>query len=182
MNHFICLEGVDGVGKTEVGKLLAQKLGYIYYKSPGGPFALARTMVDIDIDPLTRYFFYRAAVQHDSRMIGILLNKSGVVCDRYIYSTHAFHAAMDSHIGGLFELTNLVMPEYVFVLTAREGVRLERLKNRSDAIALDFNQPVQEKADRIFRGFGHPMVDTSDNTVEQTVEYILANYLKGGNL
>lgn len=182
MNHFICLEGVDGVGKTEIGKLLAQKLGYVYYKSPGGPFALARTMVDTDIDPLTRYFFYRAAVQYDSRMIGILLNKSGVVCDRYIYSTHAFHAAMDSHIGGLFELTNLVMPEYVFILTAREDVRLARLKNRSDAIALDFNLPVQEKADRIFRGFGHPMVDTSDNTVEQTVEYILANYLKGGNL
>lgn len=182
MNHFICLEGVDGVGKTEVGKLLAQKLGYVYYKSPGGPFALARTMVDIDIDPLTRYFFYRSAVQHDSRMIRILLNKSGVVCDRYIYSTHAFHAAMDPHIGGLFELTNLVMPEYVFVLTAREDVRLARLKNRSDATALDFNRPVQEKADRLFKGFGHPVIDTSDNTVEQTVEHIVINFLKGRNI
>lgn len=74
------------------------------------------------------------------------------------------------------------MPEYVFVLTAREDIRLERLKNRSDAIALDFNQPVQEKAERIFRGFGHPIIDTSGNTVEQTVEYILANFLKGGNI
>lgn len=182
MNHFICLEGVDGVGKTEVGKLLAQKLDYVYYKSPGGPFALARTMVDIDIDPLTRYFFYRAAVQHDSRKISVLLGESGVVSDRYIYSTFAFHEAMDSHIGGLFELTSLIMPDYVFVLTAREDVRLARLKNRSDVTALDFNKPVQDKADRIFRGFGHPVVDTSDNTVEQTVEYILANFLKGGNI
>lgn len=182
MSHFICLEGVDGVGKTEVGKLLAQKLGYVYYKSPGGPFALARTMVDIDIDPLTRYFFYRAAVQYDSRAIGILLTKSGVVSDRYIYSTFAFHEAMDSHVGALFELTNLVMPEYVFVLTAREDVRFARLRNRSDATALDFNQPVQEKADRIFRGYGHPMVDTSDTTVEETVEYLLTHFLKGGKI
>lgn len=35
MSTFICLEGVDAVGKTEVSKCLAKKLGYQYYKSPG---------------------------------------------------------------------------------------------------------------------------------------------------
>jgi len=67
MTIFICVEGVDAVGKTEVGKCLAERLGYQYYKSPGGLFSSARSIVDTDVDPLTRYFFYRAATQHDSK-------------------------------------------------------------------------------------------------------------------
>lgn len=174
MSRFICLEGVDVVGKTEIGKRLAEKLRYQYYKSPGGPFAFVRGIVDENVDPLTRYFFYRAATQYDSRQIAGVLMTSGVVCDRYIYSTFAFHGAMDAQIQSLFELTQLLMPDHTFVLTAREEVRIKRLQARPDAKGLELNLPLQRQADRIFRTFGHEIIDTSDTTVEEATDQILA--------
>lgn len=178
MSLFVCIEGVDGVGKTEVSKRLADRLGYKYYKSPGGKFASARSIVDDEVDPLTRYFFYRAATQYDSQRIRQLLQSSGVVCDRYIYSTFAFHGAMDAQIQSLFEITRLVMPDHVFVLTAREKVRLQRLKNRSDTNDLDFNISLQRQADRIFKSYTHEIIDTSDTTVDETVDVILSHLPK----
>lgn len=179
MSLFICLEGVDAVGKTEVSKSLAARLGYQYYKSPGGQFAAVRDLVDQDVDPLTRYFFYRAATQHDSRQIRNLLETSGVVCDRYIYSTFAFHGAMDTQIQPLFELTQLVMPDHTFVLTAREEIRACRLRERPEVKELEHNQPLQRQTDRIFKTFGHPVIDTSELSVEETTALILS-YIKQG--
>lgn len=87
MPLFICLDGIDGTGKTTTARVLARQLNAMYYKSPGGMFAKARYMVDGDgIDPLTRYFYYRAATQYDSQAISRILAYSAVVCDRYIYS------------------------------------------------------------------------------------------------
>lgn len=172
MHLFVCLEGIDLVGKTEVGKCLAEKLGYRYYKSPGGSFAAARSIVDDEVDPLTRYFFYRAASQYDSRRIAAILAVSGVVCDRYIYSTFAFHAAMDPQIQSLFELTQLLMPDRTFVLTAREEVRVRRISERPKAKELELNLPLQNQADRIFRTFGHEIIDTSDTTVEEAANLV----------
>ncbi len=175
MTIFICIEGVDAVGKTEVGKRLAERLGYQYYKSPGGLFSSARSIVDTDVEPLARYFFYRAATQHDSKKIGEILKTSGVVCDRYIYSTFAFHGAMDTQIQSLFEITQLVMPDYTFILTAREEVRKKRLRSRKNVNDLELNLPLQRQADRIFKTFGHSVIDTSDATVEETTDLILAS-------
>lgn len=174
MGLFICLEGVDAVGKTEISICLAEKLGYRYYKSPGGLFASVRDIVDDEVDPITRYFFYRAATQYDSRKIAEMLASSGVVCDRYIYSTFAFHGAMDAKIQSLFELTELLMPTHTFVLTAREEVRLERLNARQGVKDLELNLPLQRRADRIFKTFGHDVIDTSDTAVEEAACLILS--------
>lgn len=174
MSLFICLEGVDAVGKTEVSKCVAAKLGYQYYKSPGEPFAAIRNIVDENVDPLTRYFFYRAATQNDSRAIGELLKTSGVVCDRYIYSTFAFHGAMDTIVQSLFELTKLIMPDQTFILTAVEEVRKARLAHRPDVKTLELNLALQRQAERVFMTFGHPVVDTSRTTVEEAADIILA--------
>lgn len=179
MSLFICLEGVDAVGKTEVSKALAAQLGYQYYKSPGSHFASVRDLVDRDVDPLTRYFFYRAATQHDSRKIRELLQTSGVVCDRYIYSTFAFHGAMDAKIQSLFELTQLVMPNHTFVLTAREEIRTARLGQRPEAKELELNLSLQRQADQLFKTFGHTVVDTSDTTVDEATNIVLSHLRQG---
>ena len=139
MPLFVCIEGLDATGKTSVSQALAPHLGAYYYKSPGGPYAEARRIVDEVVDPITRYFFYRAAVQYDSNIIRGLLQNGSVVCDRYIYSTIVCHAAMDERIQGLFETTGLVMPDYVFVLTANEDVRMRRLAWRLCVSAMEKN-------------------------------------------
>lgn len=136
MSTFICIEGVDASGKTSVSQALALHIEAYYYKSPGGPYAEARKIVDELIDPLAKYFFYRAAVQYDSAIIRDLLKTRSVVCDRYIFSTQLCHAAMDERICDLFEVTGLLMPDQVFILTAEEKVRKERLSQRGVATFL----------------------------------------------
>ena len=180
MSLFVCLEGVDCVGKTTVAELLARRINAAYYKSPGGVYAKERKIVDESINPLRRYFYYRAAVQYDSGMIADLLKISPVVCDRYIYSTFAVHAAMDAKIQALFEVTGLVIPDYVFLLTADERVRRKRLAQRLNATALESNFLLQEKADELFKLQGHPVIDTTSTTVDEVVEIILSRLRQEG--
>ncbi|HEY5220925.1 MAG TPA: AAA family ATPase [Candidatus Paceibacterota bacterium] len=182
MNFFVCIEGVDCVGKTSVAELLASRVNAVYYKSPGGMYAKERKIVDGSIEPLRRYFFYRAATQYDSGIIGGLLKHSPVVCDRYIYSTFAMHAAMDEKIRSLFEITGLVMPDYVFLLTADEAIRRKRLAERFDATTLESNFLLQKKADELFKLQGHPTIDTTNTNVDEVVETILSRLREKGSI
>lgn len=173
MSLFVCIEGLDATGKTEVSRSLAQALRATYYKSPGGPFAEARKIVDEVVDPITRYFFYRTAVQYDSGVIRNLLASTPVVCDRYIYSTVVCHTAMDERVQGLFEVTGLVMPDYVFILTADEDVRVRRLAERPNISVIERNLPLQQKMNQLFKAQGYPVIDTTHTKVEDVVGMIL---------
>jgi dTMP kinase len=176
MSRFICIEGLDGVGKTKITRLVADRLGYQYYKCPGAKFAAIRHVMDEHTDPLTRYFFYRAANQEDSRAIAQLLRTvPGVVCDRYIYSTIATHAALDERVWSLSECTGLIIPDYVYLLTTRQEVRLARLQRRAHTHKQDFDLVFQRRVEANFRSFGHPIIDNSDLAVEETVNIILAS-------
>jgi thymidylate kinase len=171
---------VDFVGKTTVSLALARLLGAVYYKSPGGKYAETRKLVDETIDPLQRYLFYRESVQYDSGEISKLLEFSSVVCDRYIFSTFAFHAALDESLQSRFECEGIIMPHHVFLLTADENVRLKRLAKRSVTAGLDKNMPVQRKADEIFRRQGHIVLDTTHTTDEETANAIFTLLRAGG--
>lgn len=182
MGLFICIEGIDCVGKTTVAEALARRINAVYYKSPGGVYARERKALDELANPRRRYFFYRKAVQYDSGEIGALLKTFPVVCDRYVYSTFAVHAAMDETIRSLFEITDLVMPDYVFLLTADEGVRKERLAARRDVTIVESNFLLQTKADELFKLQGHPVIDTTRTTVDEVVETILSQLHQKGSL
>src|SRR5688572_29564103 len=131
-NHiFVSLEGVDGVGKTTVAKLLATEGPFQYYKSPAGPFAQLRKEIDEHATPLERYCFYRLATQFDSKQISRLLEKGPVVCDRYITSTAAYHIAMDGRIRIIHNEEGLLKPHASFLLSARSEIRDRRILQRT---------------------------------------------------
>jgi dTMP kinase len=171
--RFICLEGLDGVGKTEVASLLARRISYQFFQSPGGSFGKARKIVDDgQLSPLTRYFFFRAATQNDSKHIAEILKSSGVVCDRYIYSTVAYHAAMDERVRQVFETTDLLLPDRTILLVARDEVRKARLEKRDHVTQIEMDIPLQKRIDFIYRSFVHDIFDTSDTTVEEAADHI----------
>ena len=178
---FICIEGVDCVGKTEVAKSLADRLKAFYYKTPGGLSEDERMAVYNLTDPCQRYTAYRAAAARDSQAITNILMTSSVVCDRYIYSTFAMHAAMDDTLASRFEVGGLLIPDHVFLLTADEEVRKRRLFARPHHLQLEDNIPLQNKADGLFKEQGHTIVDTSTTTVDEVVE-ILLRYLGQAHL
>ncbi len=172
MKRFICIEGIDGVGKTTIAQDLAADLGVEYYKSPGGGFAEARKLVDQSIDPVTRYFFYRAAVQYDSHRIAEILETRSVVCDRYIYSTFAFHQAMDARLAKLFELTDLKLPDIIIVLTAETTVRLSRLQERNSVSSIELDIGFQLRAEMLLKEYAHHVLDNTRCSKEELVRQI----------
>lgn len=185
-NVFVSLDGVDGVGKTTVAKILAADGSFRYHKSPTGPFAQLRNEIDAHATPLERYCFYRLATQFDSAQIGRFLETSSVVCDRYIASTAAYHIAMDARIRVIHNDEGLLRPHFAFLLDARSEIRdmriLERAKAMSDA-KIEGDSTLLDRVADIFMSFGLIFIDTSDMTageVAQTIKRIIAR--KGESL
>ncbi|MEK7478062.1 MAG: hypothetical protein AAB645_01685 [Patescibacteria group bacterium] len=182
MNLFVTLEGVDGVGKTTVAKLLADDGSFQYYKSPSGPFAQLRREIDAHATSLERYCFYRLATQFDSVQISQLLEKNSVVCDRYIASTTAYHIAMDARIRVIHNDVGLLKPHFAFLLGARSEIRdkriLERARVLSDA-KLEGDSILLDRIAEIFMSFGLIFIDTSDVTAEGIVMTIKRIITKG---
>ena len=180
----ISLEGVDGVGKTTVAKILSKDGSFQYYKSPSGPFAQLRKEVDEHATPLERYCFYRLATQFDSSEISRLLLKGSVVCDRYIASTFAYHVAMDARLNIIHQEMGLVKPHFAFMLGARSEVRdkriLERVKVSSD-ISLERNSEFLDKVSEVFISLNLIQIDTSDINARK-VALIIRNIVKKGGL
>lgn len=170
MNLFISIEGVDGVGKTTVAKLLAADGSFQYYKSPGGPFAQLRKEIDIHATPLERYCFYRLATQFDSMEIERFLEKDSVVCDRFIASTAAYHITMDARIKIIHHDAELLKPHFAFLLGARSEIRdkriLERAKELSDN-RLERDSAFLDQVAETFMSFNLIYIDTSDITAKE---------------
>lgn len=179
---FISFDGVDGVGKTTVAKLLATDGSFQYHKSPAGPFAQLRKEIDAHATPLERYCFYRLATQFDSVQISRLLEKGSVVCDRYIASTAAYHIAMDARIRVIHDDDGLLKPHFAFLLGARSEIRdkrlLERAKMSSD-IEIERNSAFLDRVAELFMSFGLIYIDTSDITAEEVAETIGRIVAKG---
>ncbi len=179
---FVSLDGVDGVGKTTVAKILASDSSFQYHKSPAGPFAQLRKEVDAHATPLERYCFYRLATQFDSAQITQLLESGHIVCDRYIASTAAYHIAMDARIRVIHDEAGLLKPHFAFLLGARSEVRdkrlLERAKISSD-IEIERNSTFLDRVAEIFMSLGLIYIDTSDITAEKVAETIRRTVAQG---
>ncbi len=180
---FVSIDGVDGVGKTTVAKLLAADGSFQYHKSPTSPFAQLRKEVDAHANPIERYCFYRIATQFDSAQISKLLETNSVVCDRYIASTAAYHIAMDARIRVIHSDAELLKPHFAFLLGARSEIRdkriLERAKVLSD-VKLERDSMLLDRVAEIFMSFGLTYIDTSDIPAEEVVQVIKRIVAQGG--
>ena len=178
----ISIDGVDGVGKSTVAKLLAADGTYHYHKSPSGEFARLRAEVDLHATPLERYCFYRLASQHDSAQIVELLRTTSVVCDRYIASTAAYHFVLDPRTRLIHDESTLLVPHFAFLLEARSDVRRDRMTKRATItsdMALERNGAFLDQVNEVFQTLGLISIDTSDITAEEVVTTI-KSILAGG--
>lgn len=172
---FISIDGVDGVGKTTVAKLLAADGFFQYHKSPAGAFAQLRKEVDAHATPLERYCFYRVANQFDSMQVCRLLETGSVVCDRYTSSTIAYHVVMDPRIRDIHDDTELLKPDFAFLLGARSEVRDRRIRNRLEVLSdatLEQDRIFLDRVAETFMSLDLIYVDTSDITVSEIVATI----------
>lgn len=87
------LEGIDGSGKTDSGKIIASEVGGRYfYFSDGNPLIHMRSRFD-NLPTLSRFLFYIAMPMLNYQRIENMRENSDVFVDRTIYSTIAYHLA-----------------------------------------------------------------------------------------
>lgn len=169
-NIFISIDGVDGVGKTTVAKILATDSSFQYHKSPDGPFAQLRKEIDAHATPVERYCFYRVAIQNDSNQIAQLLETVSVVCDRYVASTIAYHVALDARISTIHNSGGLLEPDFAFLLGAHSDVRNRRILKRKKIFSdrrLESNSELLDRIAGIFMSLGLIYIDTNHMTAEE---------------
>lgn len=136
-NKLIVFEGIDGVGKTaivqEVKKLLQKrKTSVVLYEAYEKRYSnFSKLKPFIKNIPITgSLLFYLSSSVYKSYIISRLLKKHWVVCDRYVYSTMAYHKAKGSCLRIDLNSLGIIKPDYTFLLTINEKIRAERLKQK----------------------------------------------------
>lgn len=177
-NPFVVLEGLDGVGKSTCAKLLAAQCGGVCVATPMQPFRQMCQEIDAIEDLNSRFHFFLSAVVSASIVIDRLLTNQTVICDRYLYTTLAYHRAM----GVLTEHINIarlpiVEPSHVFMLTATEEVRHRRLSERglSPWDKKFLNDVLVRRLKEEFNRFKMISVDTTNICPAEVVKILLSH-------
>lgn len=152
-NKLIVLEGIDGVGKTTISQALKKELGRrhirsVIYESTEKknygfnilkPFIKKRA-AKLSID--SSLFFYLSSALFKSEIIKKMLKKKWVICDRYIYSTIAYHnlKGATKYLFPDLDKFPIIKPDFSFLITVDDKTRLQRVKRRGIVNSVDLIQ------------------------------------------
>lgn len=147
-NSLIVFEGIDGAGKTTIAKKLHElfiRLGipcvfYEDYEKKDHGFNLIKPFIGDETPIDSSLFFYIASAIYKSQEIKFLLRDNWVICDRYVYSTLAYHRARGANLNliPLLKKLPIILPDFYFLLEVDEPLRLKRLAMKQNTEPLDF--------------------------------------------
>ena len=145
VGRFIVFEGGEAVGKSTQASLLAERLGALLTREPGGSAvgeALRRLLLDLPLVPVPEaeaLLMLAARAQHVAEVIEPALARGAdVVCDRYSASTLAYQGyGRGLAVGELQELddwaTGHLAPDLIILL----DLPLEVARRRLHSATLD---------------------------------------------
>ena len=166
---FILLEGGDGAGKSACALEIVKAINGVYYKTPPPIFDSLRQTIEDSKDYNLRFYYFLTGVIHSSREIAKLLETTHVVCDRYLYTTIAYHRALGVIIpDGLEKL--ILLPDYCFCLHVRDDVMRKRIGERATLGVFDEAFELQRKVLEEFKSFNLELFDTSDLSAPESAQ------------
>ncbi|MEU0546739.1 hypothetical protein [Micromonospora sp. NPDC005979] len=172
----LAVEGLDGVGKTTVCRLLAARLDAAYIGLPPPELLLRTSTLFRRHDSLARYLYYLSAVAAtDAATQPDVL----VIADRYVASAHALHLHVAGEAAQILRDLPLPAPTLTFYLTADERSRRARLSSRSAPLD-PFEQALNESesfrtavAQRLQSGPNTHVIDTTGQTADDVADAVV---------
>lgn len=184
----IVLEGIDGVGKSEVSRSLAARLvaegidavRYEDIESKAAEIERAKEFTRKSCRIEVSFLTHLASAVHKSTQIEDLLRSRWVICDRYVYSTIAYHVAngMDRILAEMVWNFPIKKPDHLFLLTTAEEERLSRVRARPDGELSELVAKVEGsdlwKKEKEFKRLIADVIDTTNASVDESVNGILS--------
>lgn len=195
---YIVIEGQDGTGKSTQAKMLAeyfakQNREVVILEEPDGDLPQAHDLHDMiltrgyNLEPMTNVLLFTAArVELWKKIAEPVLKRGGIVISaRNYWSTLAYQGYGEGvSRSKIIKITKETLPDkyftpdYGFILTVSDTVRLERQKSRGKATETfeakpdDFQQKVNASYPRIAQDFNLNLIDAS-GTIPEIFDLIL---------
>lgn len=179
-NNHIAIEGIDGSGKSSVGKKLAEALGYTYISKPMSYLiGMDRYMecvpeINETQNDLVKTLFYACG---NAYAVG--LNKN-IVTDRHLLSNYYHNKGEKSEELYKVLIEALGKPKLTVLLLCDNEKRKERMvkrnpKDKDIENVFKFNQKNIERMKAFLDKykFKYIVIDTTFLTVDETVEKII---------
>ena len=189
---YIVIEGQDGTGKSTQAELLKkyfeeQGKEVVMLEEPDGDLPQAHDLHDMiltrgyDLEPLTNVLLFTAArVELWKKIAEPVLRRGGIVISaRNYWSTLAYQGygegVSKSRIIRITKDTlpeRYIHPDYGFILTVSDKIRLERQKGRGKATETfekkpsEFQQKVNAAYPKIAKEFGLTVIDAAPSIEE----------------
>lgn len=177
-NALVVFEGLDGAGKSVLGKALAEQVCGVFTATPPEEYLAIRR--DVHACPVTaaRFCYYISGAIYASDRTRREHHGKIIVCDRYYYTSladYSFYAQIAKpEVIHWAEFLKSVCrePDFVVYCHARRDVRLERISRRNAAsVADDLDYSFEVHMDALYRTLpDHQrllILDTSDRTVDE---------------
>ncbi len=177
---FLCIEGLDGAGKSTQAKMIYEALEYdgiktILTREPGGTKVanlIREIIINEKMDELTEYLLFSASRRdHIVNLINPALKRGEtVICDRFIDSSWAYQPNIKFNTrknvdGDVVETKDsYIIPDMVFVLDISPEVAMERLKSRGNMNEFD---------KRTIEFFRNTRAEYLDRTLYQEHYYVI---------
>ncbi len=192
---FICLEGIDGSGKTTQARQLVRILrncGYeaVYTTEPSegiyGKMIRKHILRGNDrVPPVIEAVLFAAdRLNHVQREIKPFLNREKtIVCDRYLYSSIAYQGAANINIHWIEEINKYALrPDLAIYIDISPKTMIARLKNRRKTImeTLSIQKQVRKQYLKLVEQKKLIKVDgsTSKKEVAETIQNIVLRFLR----
>jgi dTMP kinase len=186
-NKLIVFEGIDGVGKSSLARALVEylrnhKIAAVCYEDTENkqegynlikPFIKKNATIDASL------LFYLSSAIFKSRRITELLQHYFVICDRYIYSTLAYHKIRGAKNNLIINYQKLpiLSPDYLFLITANEQMRIKRIKARKkidlDDLKTKKRGNLVWKTEQEYKKYAPIIIDNSENNYNVALNQIL---------
>lgn len=182
----IAIEGMDGVGKTEISKHIAKQYGFIFIEKPLHYFyndgaehkyadlmKVAERMYDINDNMIKSWYFSLGNIY-----VARMFKNENVVIDRHLVSNYYWNGDLESE--PIFEslIATSGVPDLTILLYATPKTRLERLRKR------DKEDPDLSDPDKMDDGYNkmiyfvekfklpYIVIDTENKTLDEVKQIV----------